>query len=1192
MVCTGCGRELDADTRFCPGCGLAVEARCKACGASLDSDARFCKHCGAAVEAAAGETANLAADRQRDHTRERKVATLLFADLVGFTGLGEAHDPELVSSLVGDTFERLSVEVRRYEGTIEKFAGDALLAVFGVPIAHEDDPERAVRSALEMQAVMARLATTAGERPELALRIGIETGEVLVDQSRAAEERDLFVTGDAVNTAARLQAAAAPGTVIVGPSAYGATRDVIDHAELPTLELKGKGVPVAAWRAVAVKTGRGGRRAPLGLESRLVGRDNELTLLKETVRRTVAEGRPHLVTVIGSAGVGKSRLTWELEKYLDGLPDVYHWRKGRCLAYSGPSFGPIADVVRADARILDDEPPEAARDKLRARLAKLDLGDDAPSIEDALQAVLAIAEPRDRPREELFDAWRRYLGAIARLEPLVLVVEDIHWADDGVLSFLDFLARWGEGPMVILCLARHELLGIRPGWGGGLPNAAAIVLEPLDAEASSALMEGLLEGGVPPDLRERVTSLAEGNPLFAEEMVRMLVDRGALRFTDGHWQLAVPVNEIEIPGSVQSVLAARLDTLPSHEKRVAQDAAVIGRIFWDRLVAHVSSDGLAPTIERIRGLRVKDLVVHREPSSLAGAAEYGFRHVLTRDVAYDSLPKRERSRLHVEVARWVETELADRIDEFAELIASHLEAALAYEEELSVDDGAEMGDLRGLTQAAALRAARRASAMSQLAPAGRWYRLAIAQAVELAAGPRDIAALADEYAKAAWTAGDPADREAVMAGAVAGMLTLADPGPADEQLVASLRSVQGEARYETGDVDGARALLQEGISALEPGPPSPGRAKLLAFLGWTYWRAGPVEEATPWLERAVHEAEVGADAETLRWAKHDLGISYAFLGRLDEAIELLEESFRLARAADDRNLLLRCYINVPATRSNRGDDLRPLVSITEEGLNRARRAAADNTVAWLAGNQAEFVAELGRLDAASAYLDEAVAASTAAPLLAHMHLHQANAYRMQGDIAAADRVLGEAESSLADVEPQIAAELTLARAWARWPDDPRGAIEALALAVSDQDLWAPQRVFVAHELARMALRLDDRKTLDEAVKSHRDARPVGGPPRRLAEWRWVDGLADDTAGLAVETAAVELESLGVTLKAADAWADAALLAARTGRVSDALERAVALIEAMGFHPLLGPVPETRWLEPVDAADAATASDPR
>ncbi len=622
---------------------------------------------------------------------------------------------------------------------------------------------------------------------------------------------------------------------------------------------------------------------------------------------------------------------------------------------------------------------------------------------------------------------------------------------------------------------------------------------------------------------------------------------------------------------------------------MAQDAAVIGRIFWDQLVAHISSEGLALTSERIRGLRVKDLVVHREPSSLAGAAEYGFRHVLIRDVAYESLPKRERSRIHVKIARWAEEELADRIDEFAELIGGHLAAALAYEEELPVDRDVDVGNLRELTRAAALRAARRASAMSQLAPAGRWYRLAIAQAAKLRVGPREIAALADEYARAEWTAGDPADREAVMANATAGLLALPDPTPADEQLLASLRSVQGVARYETGDVDGARALLREGITALEPGPPSPGRAKLLAFLGWTYWRAGPVEQATPWLERAVHEAEASAGAETLRWAKHDLGVSYAFLGRLDEAIELLEESFRLAQAADDRNLLLRCYINLPATRSNRGDDLRPLVALTEEGLNRARRAAADNTVAWLAGNQAEYVVELGRLDAASNYLDEAIAASTAAPLLAHMYLHQANVHRLRGDIAAADRALGESEASSAEVEPQIAAEWLLARAWARWPDDPRGALETLARAANDTDVWALQRVFVAHELARMALRLDDREALERAVDLHQDARPADGPRRRHAEWRWLDGLADDTAGQAVETAAAELEDLGLKLKAADAWADAALLAARSRRVSDARDRAMALIDEIGLHPLLGPLPETRWLEPLDA-DEADSSD--
>jgi len=369
-----------------------------------------------------------------------------------------------------------------------------------------------------------------------------------------------------------------------------------------------------------------------------------------------------------------------------------------------------------------------------------------------------------------------------------------------------------------------------------------------------------------------------------------------------------------------------------------------------------------------------------------------------------------------------------------------------------------------------------------------------------------------------------------MADAVVGLLTLPDTTPADEQLLARLRSVQGVARYDIGDVDGARALLREGVAALEPGSPSPGRARLLASLGWTYWRGGPVEEAAPWLERAVQEAEASADAGTL-----------------------------------------------------------PLVSMIEEGLSRARRAAADNTITWLAGNQAEYMVELGRLDAALAYLDEAIAAAAAGgtPLRAHMYLHQANLYRLRGDIAAADRVLSEVEELSFEVEPQLAAELMLGRAWARWPDDPSSALEALALAASDPDLWDLQRVLVAHELARMALRLDDRKTLERAIELHREARPAEGPRQRQAEWRWLDGLADDTASLTVEAAAAELEDLGHKLKAADAWADAAIMAARSERASAALERAVALIEEIGLHPLLGPLPETRWLEKLDASEVAS-----
>lgn len=981
MTCRSCGRALEADARFCPGCGAAAAPTCAACGTPLDEGARFCKSCGAPVEPAGGRSTTPPATAHGGPTRserERKVATLLFADVAGFTRLGESYDPELVSALVANAFERLSVEVRRYEGTLEKFAGDALLAVFGVPTTHEDDPERAVRAALEMQSTMAELAShAASAQPQLCLRIGIESGAVLVDLARAGTARDLFVTGDAVNTAARLEAAAAPGTVVVGSSTYAASRGVIEYEELPALELKGKAAPVAAWRAVSVRARRGGQRAPLGLESPLVARQSELSLLKDTIHRAVVEDRPHLVTVIGSAGVGKSRLAWELEKYLDGLPDSYHWRKGRCLAYAGASFSAIADVVKADTGILDDDLPATARSKLSARLAHLPLGDAAASISDALEAVLAVGSTPERPRDELFEAWRRYATAIARLDPLVLVVEDIHWADEGLLDFLDFLARWGEGPMVLLCLSRHELLERRSTWGGGLPNAALIMLEPLAAEHVGQLTDGLVPGGIPSALRTRIVERSGGNPLFTEELVRMLVDQGVLRFVDARWEVARPVDDLDIPGTVHAVLAARLDNLPVPEKRAAQDAAVIGRIFWDALVAHLAGTTPAAIGEIIRRLRVKDLVVPRETSSLAGAAEYGFRHVLIRDVAYDSLPKRDRSLLHAEVARWAERELADRIDEFAELVAGHLAAALAYEEELAIEDEPTLRQLRQATYQAALRAAARASSVSQMSNAGRWLHLAVDQARRLGLPARERARLAEECAQAVWTGVEGAQRAAILAAAIDGLLALPHRDADDGQQVARLRSYLGSALCDQGDVNGARAELTAAIADREPGPPTPGRAQLLNTLGWTYWRAGPVAEAVPLLERAIAEAEAIGHARTLRWATHDLAVACAFLGRDDEAVALLEERHRLAREAGDRSLLYRCYINLPAVRAGRGDDPEEVAALALEGLGQARRAAASSAMAWIAGHLGDLMREMGRLEEALAFRDEAIIAALA-----------------------------------------------------------------------------------------------------------------------------------------------------------------------------------------------------------------------
>jgi class 3 adenylate cyclase/tetratricopeptide (TPR) repeat protein len=1106
------------------------------------------------------------------------MATMLFADLVGSTAMAEAYDPEVVSRVVGGVFERLADEVRRYQGTIEKFAGDAMLAVFGVPVIHEDDSERAVRAALEMQAAVGRLAEEMGPgemRP--LVRIGIETGEVLVDLDRASGARDLFVAGDAVNTAARLQTVAEPGSVVVGARTYALTQDLVDYEELRPAKLKGKADLVLAWRAMTVKARRGGVRSPLGIDAPLIGRNDELALLKETVRRAAASGRPRLVTVVGAAGVGKSRLTWELEKYLDGLPDAFHWRKGRCLSYAQASYSALADAIKADIRAADDDPPAAVVEKLDARLSELE-GAPSPEVRIALLVTLGI-EGEILPRDRLVEGWTRYLGLIAAAAPLVLVLEDIHWADEGLLDFIEFLARWGEGPIVILCLARHELFDRRATWGGGIANAATIVLEPLSVIETDQLVDGLFSGGLPEALRERVVGLAGGNPLFAEELIRMFVDRGVLRLADGTWELARPVEEVEVPSSVQAVLAARLDGLPGDEKRLAQNAAVIGRIFWDSLVAHLGRLGLGPTGDLLRRLRVKELVVPRQPSSLAGAAEFGFRHVLVRDVAYDSLPKRDRATLHADVAAWAESTLADRVDEFAELIAAHLVAALAYREELAVSpgDGALIG-LRELTYRAAVRAARRAASVSALPAAQRWQRLAIDQARLLDAPVRDRIELAIDYYVYLWHEPEPAERAAIFSEAVELFNRIPDLTDDDRQVRARLQAALAEAMLETNQLETAQATLREGVAALEPDPPSRGRADLQRVLGWTLWRTGSPGEATPILERAVADARAVGSNDALRWALHDLGIAMTQIGLMDAGLELMKESLEMARPAGDRALLRRCYINLPLTKSDRGDPWTEVIPMYEEGLQLARRDGAVATISWLATNLSWEMEDLGRLDERSDLAIEALDAARRAgddELLAG-----ASEGLIWGHLFRGEREHALHESATVSSIPRRPGgqgSTAILRAVLAWPDDAASTCRDLVGAF--EGMSSEDQVFggVACYLSRMALRLGDRNGLERATSAFLETTADRTGPIMVIRRRWFGGLASDPDGREVEAAAEALEAAGYRLLAVNAFADAALIAARAGRPSSAGVRATAIAAEIGYHHLLGPLPETRWI---------------
>ena len=582
---------------------------------------------------------------------ERKFATALFADLVGSTTLAEQEDPEVVQSVVGRTFDRLSEEITRYGGHLEKFMGDAVLAVFGIPKTHEDDPERAVRAALEMQAVLSELNRTfAGEgKPQLAMRIGIEAGEVLVDLQRTTGPHDRMLTGDAVNTAARLQTAADPGHVVVGPAVFAAVKDVFDLGELPPLTLKGKAEAVPAWDARSVIAKRRGERPSLGMEARLIGRDEELTVLKQTLQQTEHSARPSLVTIVGPAGVGKSRLVSELAAYVEGLPSFFYWRVGRCLAYGNAAYSALADAVKAQCEILEDDPAEVVRTKVDAVVQEL-FGD--LELAPAIGALVSAGE-RSFSREDLFEAWRRFLERMAARYPMVLVLEDIHWADEGLLDFIEHVADWAQGPIMVVALARGELFERRPTWGGGKRNANSIYLDPLSPEEDAEMIDELVPGDVPDELRAMIVERAEGNPLYTEEIVRMLIDRGVLRATEAsRWEVAAAVDDVEVPRSIQGLIAARLDGLPDDEKLVLQDAAVVGREFW--LGSVVALSGLEPAAARevLGRLRVKELIVPHEISGFRGEAEFSFRHLLLRDGAYESLPKQLRAQKHAGVVAW------------------------------------------------------------------------------------------------------------------------------------------------------------------------------------------------------------------------------------------------------------------------------------------------------------------------------------------------------------------------------------------------------------------------------------------------------------------------------------------------------------------------------------------------------------
>jgi class 3 adenylate cyclase len=696
VSCSNCGAENLPGARFCSSCGSALAARCPNCGAEVSPEARFCQACGHPLTA-------------EPPAEERKLATALFVDLVDSTKLADSLDPEKVRSILQSYFSLVSTTVQAWGGTIEKYIGDAVVAVFGVPRVREDDAARAVSAAAEIVDRVRDLAADVrkAQGVELAIRIGVDTGEVIAPTD--PRPGDPSVTGDALNVASRLQSAAPMGGALVGDRTFRATRELFAFGQSIELQLKGKAEPVTAHPLEGRIEGALERGPTRNLRARVVGRERELGVLGGLLDEAIETRTPRLAIVYGPAGIGKSRLVREaVDLAQSERPDITVFR-GRCPAVGqGIVYWPLAEIVRQACGISLDDSGEDAQQKLKERAGEL-LANAGIEPADAEATIFALAttggialpdNPLDRSRPiavvtELARRWPQFMSAVAARRPAIVVIEDLHWASDQVVDMVERLLGRSTGPILLIATARPEFAEAHSTFVAGVNEAVTVSLRPLNRKQGGSLLSGLLPGhDLPAAIEDEILETAEGNPLFVEEIVSRLIEAGTLAREDGHWRSAGSQTRLSIPDTIQGLLAARIDGLPDTERRVLREAAVIGRVFWGEPVAAAVGAGQAEVSEPLVGLERRGLVSMRPTSSLSGQVEYTFKHALIRDVAYGGLSLARRAQAHAAVAEWLADLSQDRPEELAELVAFHYEAALGEGSELAWRaDSKELADV-------------------------------------------------------------------------------------------------------------------------------------------------------------------------------------------------------------------------------------------------------------------------------------------------------------------------------------------------------------------------------------------------------------------------------------------------------------------------------------------------------------------
>jgi class 3 adenylate cyclase/tetratricopeptide (TPR) repeat protein len=899
---------------------------CPTCGEDNPERARFCWSCGAAL-----------AEAPRSAAEERKIVSVLFVDLVGFTAASEKADPEDVRARLRPYHARVKQEIERFGGTVEKFVGDAVMAVFGAPVSREDDAERAVNSALRILDAIVELNE---EHPglELTVRGAVNTGEAMVTLGARPAEGEGIVAGDVVNTAARLQQSAPVGGIVVGETTYRATKDLFEYEPLEAVAVKGKAESLPLWHAIAPRRRFGVDVEPI-VRTPLIGRDDDLALLQSTYTRTLRDASVQLVTVTGEPGVGKTRLLAEFRKWVDDRPELVFWRQGRSLSYGeGITYWALGEMVKAQAGILESDTPERAVAKLAVAVEE---AAEDPSERDWLNASLAplvgAGAASAGEREESFTAWRRFIEGIASQRPLILVFEDLHWADDALVAFVEHLVDWStDVPLLVLCSARPELYERHPGWGGGKRNSNTISLSPLGADDTARLLAALLQKAVlPAETQRTLLERAGGNPLYAEEFVRMLSDRGVL--TE---QGELSDDDIAVPDNVQALIAARLDTLPPDRKALLHDGAVVGKVFWAGAIASMGDRDESFVRSGLHELARKELVRSARTSSVSEQAEYSFWHLLVRDVAYSQIPRADRAHKHVAAAEWVERMAGERVTDHAELLAYH------YEQALELTHAA--GEAKGL-EALAFRflvlAGDRAGSLD-LQKAESYYR----RAVEIAPDDLDKARALLKAAEASTAL--TADRQEA--------LELFRRHGDELGMGEAMVGLSWQA-WITGHSAESSAILDEATELLERHPP--GRELSLA-----YRRRAGRDMIMGRAEAAVVSAEKALElSERLGLHEHSTsvlqfrGIARCELGEVESGLEDLRAGLRLT--------LERGYTTAAGTgHSNLGSFAWLLegpeagLEVHNAGIEFAERRGIPGLVAWLKAETTWMLFDLGRWD--------------------------------------------------------------------------------------------------------------------------------------------------------------------------------------------------------------------------------------